>query len=81
MRDEPDAYQAYLLRLWRTRSQGRWEWRASIDSPHTGERQLFPSLEHLVAFLRERCESQDPGLRQARREEEVIRRHRDAGRE
>ena len=80
MRDEPDAYQAYLLRLWRTRSQGRWEWRASIESPHTGERQLFASLEHLLVFLRQRCESQ-VGLPAARRETEVIRGHRDAGRE
>ena len=60
MSDEPDAYQAYLLRLWRGQCQGRWEWRASIESPHTGERQWFASLEKLFAFLSERCDCQMP---------------------
>jgi hypothetical protein len=61
MKDEPDAYHAYMLRLWRTRCHGRWEWRASVESPHTGERQAFASLEQLFAFLSERCDSQTPG--------------------
>ena len=60
MDDEPDAYQTYVLRLWRARCQGKWQWRASIESPHTGERQLFASLEQLFTFVSERCESQSP---------------------
>jgi hypothetical protein len=28
-------------------------WRASLESPHTGERQGFSSLAKLVAFLEE----------------------------
>jgi hypothetical protein len=60
MSDEPDAYQTYLLHLWRARYQGRWQWRASLESPRTGERQLFASLEQLLAFLSERCDSQVP---------------------
>lgn len=60
MSNEPDAYQSYALRLWRAQCQGRWEWRASIESPHTGERQLFASLEQLYAFLSERCGSRAP---------------------
>jgi hypothetical protein len=59
--DEPDAYQTYLLRLWRAQCQGKWQWRASIESRHTGERQSFASLEQLFAFLGERCDSQVPG--------------------
>ena len=62
MRDEPDHYQAYLLRLWRAQCQGRWQWRASLESPHTGERQVFASLEQLFAFLGERCEGRAPDV-------------------
>ncbi|WP_152966205.1 hypothetical protein [Ornatilinea apprima] len=58
--EERDAYHAFLLRLWRTQSQGKTQWRASLESPHTGERQSFASLEQLFAFLSERCEGQPP---------------------
>ena len=60
MSDEPDAYQTYLLRLWRAQCNGRWQWRTSIESPHTGERQAFASLEQLFAFLSEQCDRQVP---------------------
>jgi hypothetical protein len=45
-------YLSYLLRLWRV---GKEEavWRASLESPHTGERIGFASLDELFAFLRE----------------------------
>ena len=55
MDDEPDAYQAYLLRLWRVPFRGKRQWRASIESPHTGEHQVFAGLEQLFAFVSERC--------------------------
>lgn len=61
--DDPPYY-AYMLRLWRSESQGRRQWRASLESPHTGERQLFSDLEQLFAFLSERCEGQTPGASQ-----------------
>jgi hypothetical protein len=60
MSDERDAYQAYLLRLWRVPYQGQWQWRASLESPRTGERQLFTGLERLFAYLSEKCDSQVP---------------------
>ncbi|MBM4464520.1 MAG: hypothetical protein FJ014_02945 [Chloroflexi bacterium] len=43
-------YLSYLLRLWRV---GKEEavWRASIESPHTGQRIGFASLEDLFTFL------------------------------
>ena len=56
MNDEPDAYQTYILRLWRARCEGEWQWRASIESPHTGERRVFTSLPELFAFLLEKSE-------------------------
>jgi hypothetical protein len=59
--DEPDLYQTYVLRLWRAKCQGEWQWRASIESPHTGERQVFAGLQPLFAFLSERCDRDTPG--------------------
>lgn len=58
MSDEPDAYQTYVLRLWRAKCQGKWQTRASLESPHTGERQVFASLEQLFAYLNEQRERQ-----------------------
>ncbi len=62
-------YYAYMLRLWRSESQGRRQWRASLESPHSGERQLFSNLEQLFAFLSERFDSQAPGAGQKGRED------------
>ena len=64
MNDETHDYQAYLLRLWRSKSKGQWQWRASLESPHTRERQLFSSLEQLFAFLSEQCEDRTAGVGQ-----------------
>lgn len=62
MNDEQSSgYQTYVLRLWRAQCRGTWQWRASLESRHTGERQLFASLGQLFAFLGERCDSQTPG--------------------
>jgi hypothetical protein len=65
--DDPPYY-AYMLRLWRSESQGRRQWRASLDSPHTGERQMFSHLEQLFAFLSEQCEGKAPGTIQEEKE-------------
>jgi len=51
---ENDAYMAYMLRLWRASENGESAWRASVESPHTGEHQIFADLETLFAFLEER---------------------------
>jgi hypothetical protein len=51
MPEEPQEYQSYLLRLWRTSSQGNAVWRASLESAQTGERRGFADLESLFAFL------------------------------
>jgi hypothetical protein len=51
--DDRPGYLAYMLRLWRTEDDERG-WRASVESPHTGERQAFADLETLFAFLQER---------------------------
>jgi hypothetical protein len=50
---ERQRYMSYLLRLWQVGSRSEAVWRASLQSPHTGERRGFPSLEALFAFLRQ----------------------------
>ena len=42
---------AYLLRLWRTSSEGFSEWQASLEEVDTGEMRRFSSLEELLAFI------------------------------
>lgn len=44
-------YQSYLLRLWRATCDGETVWRASLESPQTGERAGFASLEALFDHL------------------------------
>lgn len=46
-------YQAYLVRLWQTGDTAEGAWRASVESPHTGEKRWFADLEALFAFLEE----------------------------
>jgi hypothetical protein len=62
MDEERPDYLSYLLRLWRVRERGPPDgeppdsgvsaWRASLQSPGTGERIGFRTLEELFAFLR-----------------------------
>jgi hypothetical protein len=55
-------YLSYLLRLWQTSDSGQQVWRASLESPGTGERRGFASLEEMFDFLlaqTEEVESQD----------------------
>lgn len=44
-------YISYLLRLWQGRSGGDLVWRASLESPRTGERTGFASPADLFAFM------------------------------
>jgi len=47
-------YLAYMLRLWQVDRQDHPEWRASLESPHTGERLGFADMAQLLAFLQEK---------------------------
>lgn len=53
---KPRRYLAYMLRLWMAGNKDTPTWRASLESPHTGERWGFTDLEALAAFLREQTE-------------------------
>ena len=47
------GYLSYLLRLWQARADGELVWRASLESPRTGERRGFANLADMFAFLEE----------------------------
>ena len=51
MSDRRRGYRAYLLRLWQVEAEEDAPWRASVESPQTGERRGFASLAELWAFL------------------------------
>ena len=51
MKKEQPSYLSYLLRLWQTNNSGTRIWRASLESPGTGERRGFANLQDLFAFL------------------------------
>ena len=55
---QPRRYLAYMLRLWQVDGEGGPTWRASLESPHTGERRGFASLEALFAFLAEQVSAE-----------------------
>ena len=56
--DRSPTYLSYMLRLWQAGSRdGKSVWRASLENPHTGERQAFGDMEALVAFLVEKTSS------------------------
>jgi hypothetical protein len=54
MNPEALDYMSYLLRLWRAGSADEPCWRAALENPRTGERQVFGDLASLFAFLREK---------------------------
>jgi hypothetical protein len=52
------GYVAYLLRLWQVEGGENAPWRASLESPQTGERRGFAGLADLFAFLeKEVCQA------------------------
>ncbi len=72
MTTEQPRYLAYMLRLWQVGGGKEPIWRASLESPHTGERQGFASLEVLFAFLEEQTRStEDPSATSDERKEIV----------
>ena len=51
MEDDQHRHLSYLLRVWTVDQNGTQIWRASLESPQTGERLGFPDLHALFAFL------------------------------
>jgi hypothetical protein len=59
MNAQQKQYLAYLLRLWRVKQKNENGWRASLESPHTGEVRGFASLEALFTFLLEQIQTEN----------------------
>jgi hypothetical protein len=59
-------YRSYLLRLWRVGPEEA-SWRASLESPHTGELTGFANLEDLFAFLEKEVREVAQGQTMSRR--------------
>ena len=53
-------YLSYLLRLWETTDGERRVWRATLESPLSGERRSFASLDELFAFLADATAAEPP---------------------
>lgn len=51
------GYLSYLLRIWRTGQGCDKTWRASLESPSSGQRWDFPGLEQLWNFLQEQIKA------------------------
>lgn len=49
--DQVPHYFSYLLRMWQTADGEEHVWRASLESPGSGERRGFSSLAALVEYL------------------------------
>ena len=61
MSQERPRYISYLLRMWQVKGKPGWQWRASLESPGSGRLLAFPSLDHLISFLRAQSSQQGPG--------------------
>ncbi|MBN2393621.1 MAG: hypothetical protein JXR84_23010 [Anaerolineae bacterium] len=53
MSEGKQRYLSFLLRLWPVKENEHSVWRASLESPHTGERWGFADVEALCTFLHE----------------------------
>lgn len=51
MDEEPAAYRAYLLRIWRADNNGRPVWRFSLRPTGGGPPKIFCSPYELLSFL------------------------------
>lgn len=51
------AYQAYLLRIWRELPDGRW--RLTLEDPHTDERHAFNNVDLFIQFLLDMTETEE----------------------
>jgi hypothetical protein len=69
MKDKSPHYLSYLLRLWGAGKGDDSTWRASLESPMTGERHGFASLKDLFAFLQ--AQADDPAGPTPKRDDDV----------
>jgi len=56
MSDRRPGHRSYVLRLWEVRTGGERSWRASLQSPGSGERHAFADPQSLFRFLQQAME-------------------------
>ena len=66
MMKQSPVYLSYLLRLWPSGRRDKMVWRASLESPMTGERRGFATLKELFTFLETQAEEIEPQVRNDR---------------
>lgn len=47
------TYNSFLLKLWLVKQNGKLSWLASLEDPHTGQKQNFNCFEDLFIFLQQ----------------------------
>lgn len=57
--NERCRYLSYMLRMWETSDGESQIWRASLESPGSGQRRGFADLQSLMDFLADQTERQD----------------------
>ena len=60
MNKKQSDYYAYLLRMWVEEREGQSVWRASLELPGPGKRQVFVNLESVIEFLKAQVGQQRP---------------------
>jgi hypothetical protein len=56
MTNQQQRYRSYLLRMWEIADEEGVAWRASLETPGTGQRRGFGSLPELFAYLSAQAE-------------------------
>jgi hypothetical protein len=51
MDTDQQIYRSYLLRLWRSKSDGSLSWYALLEDPVSGERKGFSNLKSMIDYL------------------------------
>ncbi len=51
MDTDQQVYRSYLLRLWRSKSDGSISWYALIEYPISGQRKGFSNLRTMIDYL------------------------------
>jgi hypothetical protein len=51
MDTDQQIYRSYLLRLWRSKSDGSLSWYALLEDPVNGQRKGFSNLKSMVDYL------------------------------
>jgi hypothetical protein len=51
MREKPQQYTSFLLRIWRRNEAGAARWLVTLEDTGSGERHVFEQLADAYAFL------------------------------